>query len=51
MYAAMDGFKQACEDSNVAYALSGLLKCRMSGFIGAMGSQSVEISIRSGSSC
>ena len=47
MYAAMDGFKQACEDSNVMYALSGLLKCRMAGFTDAMGSQSVASSVGS----
>ena len=43
----MDGFKQACEDSNVMYALSGLLKCRMAGFTDAMGSQSVASSVGS----
>lgn len=45
MYAAMDGFKQACEDSNVMYVLVCFLSCRMTGFTDAMGAQSVASSV------
>lgn len=47
MYAAMDGFQQACEDSNVMYVRNRSLKYRMAGFTSAMGSQSVASSVSS----